>query len=715
MLRTRSLLVAASGVGIFLAVAFAPAAPAAIGDGSSVHVDRQAWARTGPAAPPMAKDGHLYVSAAGGQEQARAFVHVDAAGAAAADLEAATVVFAPADDGVMPSGASLVACALTQPFTGTGELSDPPSADCTRRANLKANDDGTFSLPLAPFAEEWVSGDNQGIVVMPDPAVTTSLFTVAVDSTKTAVQGAAAPPAAAEAAAPSPSEPATAATLPAPAVGAADIASPATGSVEALSGTNASALPAAPAPQVAIAAAAPTNAPAAQTAAPSPRQVFDAVRRTAAHPSAVLILVPALLAAALMWTRTRKPRVHPTVSLPARTLGEGALWILIPAAAMTLGETTIYKLGLVGVAFIAAIGLHLLVNWTGELSLAHAGFIGVPAFAVAQLSSHSGLSPIVGLPLAIAVGVALGSIVGIAALRSRGLQVALVTLAFGIAIGQFLFFRTWLVGPNGGLQMPLPSIFGLELRTNRALLPLLAATVLLAVLAARSIMHSTIGRALLLVRANPEAAAAAGIAVARHRALAYAFAGGFAGIAGWTYVVWVQQVSAKAFPLELGFTYLVIAALAGPGGLAGVAMAALVIEGGALFSILPHSLALYLAPIALIVNVTRYQEGFNGVLRAGGRAIATRTTARRATMRTPRAGEIRLSVVFGTAAVVAGFAAIGLAWYHMGNTDAVWVQNQELVSGGVAGLGLIVVGAVLLVRDALLNRAALGLANDESS
>ena len=84
-------------------------------------------------------------------------------------------------------------------------------------------------------------------------------------------------------------------------------------------------------------------------------------------------------------------------------------------------------------------------------------------------------------------------------------------------------------------------------------------------------------------------------------------------------------------------------------------------------------------------------------------------------MRTVRTGELRLSVVFGTAAVVAGFAAIALAWYHMGNTDAVWVQNQELVSGGVAGLGLIVVGAVLLVRDALLNRAALGLANDESS
>jgi hypothetical protein len=51
----------------------------------------------------------------------------------------------------------------------------------------------------------------------------------------------------------------------------------------------------------------------------------------------------------------------------------------------------------------------------------------------------------------------------------------------------------------------------------------------------------------------------------------------------------------------------------------------------------------------------------------------------------------------------------------MGNTDAVWVQNQELMSGGIAGLGLIVVGAVLLVRDALLTRPLVGTIEDEAA
>ena len=84
-------------------------------------------------------------------------------------------------------------------------------------------------------------------------------------------------------------------------------------------------------------------------------------------------------------------------------------------------------------------------------------------------------------------------------------------------------------------------------------------------------------------------------------------------------------------------------------------------------------------------------------------------------MSTARTGELRLAVVFGAAAVAAGFAAIALAWYHMGNTDAVWVQNQELMSGGIAGLGLIVVGAVLLVRDALLTRPLVGTTEDEAA
>jgi hypothetical protein len=72
-------------------------------------------------------------------------------------------------------------------------------------------------------------------------------------------------------------------------------------------------------------------------------------------------------------------------------------------------------------------------------------------------------------------------------------------------------------------------------------------------------------------------------------------------------------------------------------------------------------------------------------------------------------------VLAGALAVVAGVGAILLAWYHMGNTSQVWVQNQELASGGLLGLGLIIVGSALLVRDSVLRAVELRTSNEPAA
>jgi len=110
------------------------------------------------------------------------------------------------------------------------------------------------------------------------------------------------------------------------------------------------------------------------------------------------------------------------------------------------GEATVYKLGLVIVFIVAACGLHVLVNWVGELSLAQAGLIGVPAFILAKLSSEHDLNPLLLLPVALLTGAIVGALIGLPSLRVRGLYVAIVTLAAGIAIDSFFFTRSWLVG-----------------------------------------------------------------------------------------------------------------------------------------------------------------------------------------------------------------------------------------------------------------------------
>ena len=279
-----------------------------------------------------------------------------------------------------------------------------------------------------------------------------------------------------------------------------------------------------------------------------------------------------------------------------------------------LSEVDVYKLGLVLIVFVGAIGLHVLVNWTGELSLGHGAAVGFPAFVVAKLSFDHELSPIALLPIGVAAGALLGAAVGVTALRAKGIQVALVTLAAAVAVDRYFFTKEWFVGPAAGARVATPSIGPLELRTSRSLFVVLVVVVALAVGAAWMLYHSRLGRGLLWVKADPAAAAAFGVPVARYRVLAYTISGAFAGLAGGLTAMWVQRLTAQAFPLTLSFSYLVIVALAGAGFLAGVAIAAGALEGGRQFLPGADALILYGAPIALILTLTRSPGGLNGLI-----------------------------------------------------------------------------------------------------
>ena len=369
------------------------------------------------------------------------------------------------------------------------------------------------------------------------------------------------------------------------------------------------------------------------------------------------------------------------------------LGIVLPTL---LSEVTVYKLGLVLILFVGAIGLHVLVNWTGELSLAHAALVGLPAFAVAKVSADHSLSPVLLLPLGLLVGLVAGVVIGLPAIRARGLQVALVTLAAGVAIDRFFFTKAWLVGTGAGADVALPTLGPIRFASARALYPLLAVLVIGWVLVAWCLQRSKVGRALLWIKAQPDAAAAFGVPVALYRTAAYGLAGAYAGFSGGLTAMWVQHLTPAAFPPAKSFTYLIVVALAGPGFVAGLALAATVVEGGRLFLPNADALLAYGAPVGLLFTLTKYRTGLNGMLRA----LRTRVGARRKEFVMPI--RVRGLVVFGGLVAATGFVAIGLAWYHAGNTSQVWIQNQELISGGVGGLALVVFGAALIVVDQII-------------
>ncbi|MBV8957723.1 MAG: branched-chain amino acid ABC transporter permease, partial [Actinobacteria bacterium] len=329
---------------------------------------------------------------------------------------------------------------------------------------------------------------------------------------------------------------------------------------------------------------------------------------------------------------------------------------------------------------------------------------GLPAFVVAKLSADHHISPLVLLPAGLLVGLMVGALVGVPAMRARGLQVALVTLAAGVAIDRFFFTKAWLVGGDTGAAVSVPRLGPFTFATARSLYPVLATVSVVAVVAAFALHRSKVGRAFLWVKANPDAAAAFGVPVAAYRIAAYALAGAFAGLAGGLTAAWVGRLTPQAFPLSKSFTYLIIVAIAGRGFVGGVAAAAAFIEGGRLFLPNADAVLTYGAPLGLIVTLTRHPAGLNGF----GRQIAARVRAvlptreRDSTMDEHPSTRLRPLLLAGAVVLAVGLAAIALAWYHAGNTSQVWVQNQELISGGLGGLALVVVGVGLLVYDGVL-------------
>jgi len=684
-------------------------------------VDRQAWANTGALPLLAAGAEETYIAATGGNEQARTFLHIDLGGTGAEPIDQSAVLrLVESPDSILTDQAGISACLLTAPIVGSGQISpaDAPAADCSARVDGTRDGSGHWSFELGVFLQSWSSGTNNGLALLPDLAVGTDSFRAGFDMSKTVVISAGA----AVSRPPSPvatpdATPGTPAETPGSVASVGQVGSP---------------------PQHGTAeepprAATPVVAPEPSAPQPLPPVARGAVASAATPSSAAilaLVLIIVLAAAGLKgWVAQHKALA------PARVLSSddraadvtqamqfflrACLLLGLLSLPMFASDPTTFKLGLVLITVVAAIGLHILVNWSGEFSLAHAGFIGLPALVAARLSADVGFSPIYALPVAIVIGATLGGVVALPAMRARGLQVALVTLAAGVAIDRFFFTKSWLVGSTGVASVPTPTLGPLTLDSSRSLYPVLAIVVALSALAAAMLYRSKLARSFLWMKENAPAASAFGVPVRRYRIAAFAVAGAYAGLAGGLSVMWIQRVSPTSFPLAESINYLLFAVLAGPGFIWGVVLAAGFFEAGRLFIKSAGWIFVYGGPLGLVINVVRYPQGINGMIRSfsnrmrGVVAMIGRPespsvlSSSSNALATPRAASNILRFggeflpIIGAACLAAGFTCIGLAWYHAGNTDQLWIQNQELISGGVGGLALVLTGLGLLIRDRL--------------
>jgi branched-chain amino acid transport system permease protein len=218
---------------------------------------------------------------------------------------------------------------------------------------------------------------------------------------------------------------------------------------------------------------------------------------------------------------------------------------------------------------IAALGLNILVGFTGQISLGHSAFFGFGAFMSAYLSGRQGVPVYASIPIAGLSTAMLGVIVGLPAARLKGLYLAIATLASQFVLQDFFSRSAWFTGGAAGAQAGPFQIFGFALSGDRKYYyVVLAYTVVLYLLAA-NLMRTRDGRAMVAVRDHYLSAEIMGINLTYYRILAFGISSFYAGIAGALMAHYTSFVSAEAFDLLLSINFLAMVIIGGLGSVQG--------------------------------------------------------------------------------------------------------------------------------------------------
>ncbi len=215
------------------------------------------------------------------------------------------------------------------------------------------------------------------------------------------------------------------------------------------------------------------------------------------------------------------------------------LWtpLLLAAIVVALGllnESSFYfrMAALVAVFGLAAIGLNVLMGFAGQVSLGHAGFMGIGAYAVAVGPAHLGLPPLLCLVVGPVLAALLAFVVGRPILRLKGHYLAVATLGFGILVAMVLNNEAqWTGGPDG-MAVARIELFGWRVRGAETWFWITGIVLVVGAWLATNLLDSPTGRALRAVHDSEVAASVAGIDVARAKLAAFVISAVFAALAG---------------------------------------------------------------------------------------------------------------------------------------------------------------------------------------
>lgn len=236
-----------------------------------------------------------------------------------------------------------------------------------------------------------------------------------------------------------------------------------------------------------------------------------------------------------------------------------------------------FQLDLANQTFLAVIGslsLMLLTGYAGQISLAHGGLLAAGAFTVGILYQEIGAPFWVTLPASALVGALLGVIFGFPSLRLRGVYLAVSTLALHFIVIYLGSEYETSAGYSSGVVIDPPSVFGREILAARTWYFILLVAAALSLWLSFNLLRSKTGRAWRAIRVNETVAEALGIAVSRHKVLAFVVTSSMTAVAGALFGYYRGFVGSEAFSIFLAIQYAAMIIIGGMGSLVGAVLGA---------------------------------------------------------------------------------------------------------------------------------------------
>jgi branched-chain amino acid transport system permease protein len=268
-------------------------------------------------------------------------------------------------------------------------------------------------------------------------------------------------------------------------------------------------------------------------------------------------------------------------------------FLVIP---LTLHEYYLSIANLVWISVIGALGLNILVGYTGQVSIGHGAFMSVGAYTAANFATRLDSPWPINLLAGGLMAALVGAVVGIPSLRIKGLYLAIATLAGQLIIEWTINHVTFISGGvQASIEVPRPRVGPYVLASQRAMYYFLLLSVVLAIVGTMNLVRSRVGRAFIAIRDHDIAAEIIGINIFRYKLLAFAISSFYAGVTGVLYTYYLGIANYEQFQIGVSIDYLAMIIIGGLGSVLGS------IFGAAFVTLLPI--------------VIRYaMEAFSGVL-----------------------------------------------------------------------------------------------------